>query len=400
MRTVRLAIFCEDYWSKGLIYTQNILPLLKLSKNKNCRFEIISFTSFVMYLLHYKQIMKFKKDMSNYNVRVSNCFTYYIPTRYMTSWWFNIPLLYMSSFLYILYLRMVDRNKDIVYNLRSYEVSYLFLKLYGHFDKLIFDPRTDWITENINSGFFNNKGFSVKFWNKKELDFITKFKKTIFISEVFKDNVLKKHNVQNDADRYVVLYNPIDYRHFNVPHYSNKYKTFLYTGSLGAWNKLDTYLDFFQKYNNINKDSKLIICTSTSKDRVDSILCQKQYKDIYDKVKVLYNVPYSDLPKVYSECDFGLQLMLKKDSRVGVKVIEYVAAGLQPIVHENVQGAAFICEKYKIGIVIRSNDSKHEIIKKIESLQRLDKESENYKSFQNLSDLNRIINQLNNIYLH
>lgn len=399
MKIIRLGVFCEDYWSKGLIYSQNILPLKQLCDRYNHKLEIISFTSFFMYIRNYRKIKQFKKEMKEQNVRVVDLCTYYIPTRYMTSWWFNIPLLYLSSFIYIKYFRLVDGNKDIIYNLRSYEISYLFLKQYGRTNNLIFDPRTDWIEENINSGLFKENSLSVKFWNKVERSIIQRFRKTIFISDIFKNNTIAKHNL-TDERKLCVLYNPIDYNHFS--HVSKKHdiKTFLYTGSLGDWNRLENYLDFFKIYYDYNSQSKLLVCTSTSRARVESILNNEKYDEIRNRVEVRYKVSYGNLPQVYSDCDYGLQLMMKKDSRVGVKVIEYIAAGIQPIVHENVQGAAFICEKYNIGIVIRSNDSKQDIINKIESLQMLDTESDNYKSFQNLSDLNCIINQLYDIYLH
>ena len=399
MKIIRLGVFCEDYWGKGLIYTQNILPLKKLCENNNQRLEVISFTSFYMYIRKYREIKQFKKEMNAQDVRVVDFCTYYIPTRYMTSWWFNIPLLYLSTLFYIIYLRITDRNKDVIYNLRSYEISYLFLKQYGRTDNLIFDPRTDWIEENINSGYFNKNGISVKFWNRVEQHIIKSFRKSIFISDIFKNNMITKHNI-TDEKKLCVLYNPIDYNHFS--HVSNMHniKTFLYTGSLGDWNRLENYLDFFKIYFNQNSNSRFLVCTSTSRVRVESILKNNKYDTIRNSVEVKYNVPYSELPQIYSECDYGLQLMMKKDSRVGVKVIEYIAAGLQPIVHENVQGAAFLCEKYQIGIVIRADDPEKTILEKIESLKPLDRNSANYKSFQSLSDLNCILTHLNDIYLH
>lgn len=34
MKIIRLVVFNEPYWDKGLIYSQNILPLLQLVKTK------------------------------------------------------------------------------------------------------------------------------------------------------------------------------------------------------------------------------------------------------------------------------------------------------------------------------------------------------------------------------
>ena len=45
MKKINLVVFNEPYWDKGLIYTQNILPLLQLVKIGEYSLDIVSFTS-------------------------------------------------------------------------------------------------------------------------------------------------------------------------------------------------------------------------------------------------------------------------------------------------------------------------------------------------------------------
>lgn len=168
MRTIRLTIFNEDYWSKGLIYTQNVLTLKILSNSNSCKLEIISFTSLFMYLRNYSQIRQFKAEMESSGIKVRNFITLYYPTRLLIARWYVLPFLFLNTMAYILYLSIKDNNKDVVYNLRSYQVALAFCFFYTQKDKLIFDPRTDWIEENINSGNFRSAGFNVFLWNKFE----------------------------------------------------------------------------------------------------------------------------------------------------------------------------------------------------------------------------------------
>lgn len=399
MRTIKLAIFNEDYWSKGLVYSQNILPLIILSKTTGCNVEVISFTSFFVFLRNRNTINDFKDEMKEQGIKVKNYYTLYYPTRFLISRWFMIPFLLLNTFIYIWYLRITDMRKNVVYNLRSYQIAKCFHSFYGNYDRLIFDTRTDYIEECINSGYFKKNGLSERLWKRYEKEMLSDFNKTLFISETFKNNVLKRHNLI-DNKKYLLLYNTIDYSRFNVKRNKHNDTVFLYTGSLGQWNRLETYLDFFAHYHELNNNSRLIICTSTSAKRVNPILSLPCYNSIKRKISVYYNIPTKKLPFYYAQCDFGLQLMQKKDSRVGVKVVEYIAAGIVPIVHVNVQGATEVLKKYHLGIIIDDFDTPLSIYNKLLYAPHLDKNSQMYKSFKRLTDLNSINNLLKQLYLN
>ncbi len=72
-------------------------------------------------------------------------------------------------------------------------------------------------------------------------------------------------------------------------------------------------------------------------------------------VTFFHDVAYENLPAVYSKAGFGPQLMTSRDSRLGVKFVEYLSAGIIPIVNENVIGAAQFCRDYQVGVVIDNN---------------------------------------------
>lgn len=395
MRIIRLTVFNEDYWNKGLIYTQNILPLKKLAEENNSKLEIYSFLSFFDYIRNRKKIKDFCKKMSKDGVDVKNMMIFYLHTRYLLPHWFILPYLILNTVIYVLLLNIKDKGKDIVYNLRSYQTSLVFYLFYKNHDRLIFDTRTDFIEENVNSGNFSRDGLTVKIWNNLEKEMIDSFKYSLYISDVFRQNIINKHKIKDD-DKMLVIYNPIDYKHFENKKEKHDGKVFLYTGSLGGWNLVENYLQVFKAYHEIDQNSRFIICTRSSQSKVNYALNDPRFSSLKDFVEIHYNVSYDELPYYYSKCDYGFQIMAKSDSRVGVKFVEYVAANLVPIVNEKVQGAAFLAKKYNIGVVLCASDSPQIIFDKISRCQSLNVQSNDYCKFRDLTDIDLLIH--NSLY--
>ena len=398
MQTIRLVVFNEDYWDNNLIYTQNILPLKSLADSVNGQLELFSFTSLPVYLMQRKRIKGFVEKMAERNVKVVNKLVLFYPTRYLLPFYILLPFFYLNVYFYMKALRKSDKGRNVINNMRSYCPALAFYKYYGRLDNVFFDPRTEWIEENINAGYFKSGSRTVKFWSELEKEFVKNFHKTILISDIFKDNLIKKCGSKYE-DKMCVLYNPIDYKQFAIEKRPHNGKVFLYTGSLGHWNNLVTYLDFFKMFIEQGMECRLIICTNTAQKKIDEIVCREEYAQIKNAVIVHYNVPCDKLPVYYSECDYGLQLMSLPDSRVGVKYVEYIAAGLIPIVNSNVKGAAFLSKKYGFGPVIENQDNKEEIINKVVNALPLDVNSAQYLEFKQQSDLNELGCILKKIYL-
>lgn len=401
MRKIKLAIFNEAYWDNGLIYTQNILPLVNLSKEKPFEVSIVSFTSLPMLILERNNIKRAKKDLAKLGIRIYDFPMLFYPTRFMILRYALIPFYLLNIFFYIRYLVKVDNKEEgVVYNIRSYQAALGFYKFYPNKNNLMFDLRTDWIEENINRGLFKKESKTVRYWEEVEKGIIMSFAKSLFISPEFRDNVLNRHNIECDNKKHVILYNPIDYNHFQSVEHNKNAVDFLYTGSLGHWNSLNNYLDFFLSIANEFPSSKLIVCTASPENKVTPYLRDSKYDEIRDRVVVYYNIPYEDLPKYYSQCKYGLQIMNKKDSRVGVKFIEYIASGVVPIVHENVRGATNMSKTFNIGITFNDDDMLNisNLSKKIHSVKCIDYDSREYKEFKAQTDLNSITDRLSHIY--
>lgn len=401
-QTICLVIFNEIYWDRGLIYTQNISPLLKLKQQKSdVNIKILSFTSIFLMLRKRKEIKFFNKNLKANKVSLTNFPILFYPSRHFVIRWFLFPFFIFNVLPYFIYLNIRDlKSKNSTkYTIRSYSGALAFLKFYHNKNRLYFDPRTDWIIENKNIGRWKEGGLTDRLWLNWEKKIISKFKKTIFISDVFKSDLIQRHNFKKDDKKLVVLYNPIDYSQFdNILNITKK--DFLYTGSLGHWNNIRLYLDFFLLIHESFPLSVFKILTGTSSHKLEKDLNDPKYKSIIKKIKIYYNVPINKLAYHYESCAYGLQLMNKKDNRVGVKFIEYIAAGIVPIINENVQGAAYISKKNQIGVVLTNDEiNTDEIVRKIKETSMIDKSAINYINFRTETDLNQISNKLKKIYL-
>lgn len=389
MRNIKLAIFNEDYWSKGLIYSQNIKPLIYLAKRKGYSFSIISFTSIFMLIRNWKKIAALKHELKNeHDVNISNYPMLFYPTRYMILKKWLIPFFNVNISGYIKKLRKQCKSDDIIF-LRSYPISYAFNKYYGHKSYLIFDPRTDWINENISIGLFKQESHTVSFWLNEEKKIVSEFDRTIFISNAFRDDILARHNIKYNPQRHIIQYNTIDIQpNYNNFQHTNNRKDFVYSGSLGHWNNLETYLDFFKSIHSYFPDSNFIICTSSAKSKINSVLSHPEYADIRSKIFVYYNLTFNNVIEIYKSCKYGLQIMDQYDSRVGVKIIEYIVTSLIPITNDNVHGAVEILEQYNIGAIIHNNDSINNIVNKIKAANII-----NYNNSKHIELLNKFDSQ-------
>ena len=86
MAVLSLVIFNEEFWNKGLIYSQNIKPLLEIRKNHpEYSIEFISFTSIALYFRERQAIKKQTKSYKNEGIKVHLFPILFYPTKYMVA---------------------------------------------------------------------------------------------------------------------------------------------------------------------------------------------------------------------------------------------------------------------------------------------------------------------------
>lgn len=404
-KVIRLIIFNECFWDKGLVYSQNILPLIKLIGNaKKYKVEIIFYVSILDFIKSNKKIKSFKSELKKVGIRVIYLQILFVRSKLFALRWYMLIYLILNTFPYLIWFSLKDllnNRENIYYHLRSYAPAFLFTLMYFGKAKLIFDPRSDFNVENIRIGSWKKDSFSDYLWKKIEHKIVNKSFKTIFISTPLRADILERNEVRINPDKHFLFYNSIDFRNFENAFVENRTTDrvkFLYTGSLGNWNNINTYLEFFLEIKKYLTDSTLTIITGTKKSKINASINDDKYKNIINDVYIYTNIPYEKLSDYYKNCSVGLQLMTESDSRIGVKFVEYLAAGLVPIVNTNVRGAAYFCRS-ELGILLNEQKTKDYKLISREILRLL---NSNYKNhilvIKDQFDINSSYNLLNEIY--
>jgi glycosyltransferase involved in cell wall biosynthesis len=392
MRTtiVRIAIFNESFWNKGLIESQNLQPLKILAKkDKRYQIEVTAFISLLEIIRSWKLILRYIEQQRSEGVIFKVFPILYLPSRLFYPRWFMLPTLLLNTFPYILYLLIVDRKTKhkVYYNLRSYEIALCFSLLYRYPDRLVFDPRTDMILEQVTIGTWKEKSISYKIWRILECYIITHTCKTLFISEPMRDDILDRCSLDHQENKYIVHYNQVDFERFYTQEHT-KDISFLYSGTLGHYNDFSFYLKFMKVAIKKWPDAILHVVTNTRPNLFIGELAKPEFKELSKNVKFHLAPKYEEIPKIYSICNYGLQLMRNADSRMGVKYVEYIAAGLTPIVNDKVKGAVQFSRKMKVGIVIEDYSLDHLIKFLAEQIEQNISPAPNWENIRELIDMN------------
>lgn len=402
---IKFIIFNEDFWGKGLIYSQNFLPLLKLYKDNDFKgkIKIYAFISLLDLILFKKDIFLCKNEFKQNGIKILLFPILFVRSRLFILKWFMFPLLILTTFPYLLIISLIDlffQSKEVVYHLRAYVSTFLYVKFYFGSGNLVFDPRSDFIIENRRLNHWKKNSLTDRLWLHIEKEIILKANKVIFISQPHLEDTLTRSKIDFDVSKYVVYPNPIDFSQFidafNIDR-KEQFPKFLYTGSLGNWNDLNTYLGFFKKVKEIVPEATMLVLTSTRKSKINDVINKPIFKEVIGDVDFHFNVPYDQLPKLYAKCNIGLQLMEKEDSRIGVKFVEYLAAGLVPVVNKNVKGAAKISMEKGIGFVIEDDFDFETVVLEIMSMYKGDFKSEILKN-KHVFDVNQSYKNLIEIY--
>lgn len=400
MKRLNVVLFNEDYWNHGLIYTQNIRPLEEIRNNHpEVSIRVLSFSPIPLLLLQHKDIKKFKEKMAERKIKVIDYPVLFFPTRYLLLKWYIVPFFFLNITPYILYIKIKDIFSGNVelYNLRSNGSALAFTTLYRKVKRLFFDTRTDFIVEHLNQKYWEEGGLTDRLWRKMEKYIILHTNKTFFISDIQCQETLERYNLTYDSDKHVVIYNPADLNRVLYKGSESRKNDFVYSGSLGNWNNIQLYLDFFLKAKEILSDSKLHILTSTPRSKIASVYEKEKYDSIRSDVELVFNATEEQIRYYYGISKYGLQLMSKKDSRVGVKVVEYIVAGVIPIVSDNVMGAAKMVDKYNAGIIYRGKFD-DEFISVLSNPQLENEIEPGRKELMNIVELNNYSKNLYKYY--
>ena len=262
--------------------------------------------------------------------------------------WFLLPLVVPQWLVGLLWMHI--RHGCRVFHCRSYHAGLagiLLKKILGI--RVVFDPRSPFPEENVAAGRWNRRRHRVDFflWKKIEKLIAQQSDSVIATSWPFADffkNYVRTEKVWVIPNNYIGLQPDSG----AVSEDSNF--TICYAGSFGHWNNPKTYLRFMSLLS--AKDEhlkyKFIVSPATCDNFSPELVSFPFLKDRVDVCSVAQKTVLQEL----SGGLVGVQIMEHPDARLGIKVVEYLAAGLPVIVSGYVRGAADIVRKYDVGIVV------------------------------------------------
>jgi glycosyltransferase involved in cell wall biosynthesis len=351
--TIGYVVFDEDL-SSPLIQSQVIDVITEIKRQAGERFSIVLiwFCPIKIYFRR-SQVRHFRQYLDSQHIRLV-----VVPILYLGRWFaarlVQIPLIYQTTVAILILSRRLGIK---LFHVRSYPgtLPFCLLKRFTRDIRFIVDTRSDFVKENTLKS-WKNAPLTRRYWTKKEKEIYQMADGIVAISEQFYLDKLRGFH----AKSYVI---PNNVRLMNVDGNTPSYRkilrnqmgiaqdsvVFSYSGSLGnGWNKIETY-------------AALVRNLATLPFSYHILILSPQYKEVsgvFDRFgieRTLYtaiSVEHSELPKYLSIADFGLQLMMHVDTRIGVKVVEYLSVGLPVIVNRNVLGAAEFVKRHRVGIVI------------------------------------------------
>jgi len=293
----------------------------------------------------------------------------FLSASFPVSWWL-LPLVLPQWLIGILFVRVYHGIK--LFHCRSYHAGLLgaaFKKLFKI--KFLFDPRSPFPEENIQSKRWG-EGISLNylFWKKVETYLVRNADRLILVSRTLKNNyqvIPNKKQVLIVPNNYPSIF---ESQKIIKNEYVDNYKIDLvYIGSLGHWNQITPYFKFLSDLKTIHR-TRITLTFCTQRKNHSNIESVAKSFGLKEEVFTKF-IQHQEVVEELSKYTAGIYLMDRKDTRLGVKTVEYMRAGLPVIVSKNIEGAAAVIKSSQMGIVHEhSTESLKQISKFLAKVQQ------------------------------
>ncbi|HEX7023101.1 MAG TPA: glycosyltransferase [Trueperaceae bacterium] len=241
---------------------------------------------------------------------------------------------------------------------RSYmpSLAVACLKRVGARLQLLFDPRSDFPEENVANGRWTRASRNYRFWKAAEHLILRQSDAVVAVTGAMLADL--QASVPRDP---AVLWRVIP-NNYTAPHDSPPptppgrqgcvAPALCYAGSIrhGYWNNVATYLSLLERI--LERRPTWQVTFLVHERQVQLLTEALQASQLPPASWNVASVNPKDVVATLTACTVGLQVMRHRDSRMGVKVAEYLAAGLPVLTSENVLGAAEIVRQFDVGMVL------------------------------------------------
>ena len=348
----------NDRISSGIIKTQ---VLSKIKEKNFAKKNLILIWQPHIYFREKKELMKVKKELINFDVNL-HVLPIALPSKFLErNRFFIIILKIYGMFLFLLKEKFLYPDLETVISARGYHAGLIaaFIKSKLKNFHFIFDPRSLYPEESCTVNKWSLGSNAYKSWKKAEKFILDKsdelyvvgeemknwfllsgYKKKIFFDRFKISNNLKNQNFKNITNRNNLR---------TTLSLSNEDIVFGFCGSIGLSNQWNSIYPYINHLNNIYpflSKNNLNSYFAIKSDWLTNNL--KNELNRYLLMPILYLENYS-VPEALEIFDIGCHFMLQGPdnfTRVGIKVYEYLYAGLHILTNSSAGGAKNIAYKY------------------------------------------------------
>lgn len=350
-------LLCRENIYSPLVEGQVIKNLKLIAMQSEIKVYFVWLKRIDYYFLHRKQIAESISQLECSNIQVV-----------------QIPILIgkfplSSMAFYFLKKQVISRLKKIILkhkidfiHTRGYNSGLLAAELKKTICiKHLFDPRSPYLSEIRSTYAIKDCDAKFSFWQNSEREIISSADAVVGVSEDFCDYLKKMSNhvyfIPNNVDMTSVE----TIRSWVV---AQKRKSICYVGSLGyGWNDVREYIRLMKKILSFRKD--ILFELYVVRDNIPIVKEEIEKNGISKDSILLDSLPREKIIHTIAGCLAGMQIMSKRDCRLGVKTVDYLAAGLPILCNDNAVGAAKLVERNGFGWNIDSKDI-HSILSEIE----------------------------------
>lgn len=352
-----------------LINSQVIDLISIINNNSNLKVRIIWFYRLDYLLRGENSIKKLVAKLKNKNIKLTALPM--VAAGFPVTWW-QMPFVLTQLVLYLLLVSWFSNIK--IYHGRSYLSSLACLvskKINGL--KIIFDPRSPLPEENVISKKWSKTSLNYKMWKEIERILIVNADATVLVSESLAD----LHIAKPSKGSYTVIPNnyPQSFEPLGAADNTKQNITSLvYAGSLGHWNRLEPYVDFLKKLDELNVGIEKTVFITPERGWDEIKLACDELNYPINRIRMISS-SQEDVKQELSKHSAGMYFMSDMDPRLGVKVTEYLSAGIPIIVSSNIIGASKFVKDNQLGLVLNNAFSQDKEIvdffNKLKSTQEL-----------------------------
>jgi glycosyltransferase involved in cell wall biosynthesis len=269
--------------------------------------------------------------------------------------WFTMPFILLQSLPALLVFTLLKRI-DILH-CRSYPVAWSAMVLRRVLPiRLVFDPRSDFPEESVTAGKWSANSPTYRAWKLLERALLGRADATVAITDSYVDHFGRAA----PEARFCLIPNNVDTNRFRRDNafraafrdsrgLTEETLVFCYEGSMGGdWHNPGPYADFIVGLRKLRRPHWFLFITPDTRTLTAALARQGVRQEEYGIV----TSGFEEVPSYLSAADFGTMFMTVPKIALGVKTVEYLAAGLPLIVNTNAAGAAEIVRRYQVGLVL------------------------------------------------